>query len=235
MKRIMIGGIAATAAVLAVAPARAQTGETSPFTGFRVEALAGWDNLRNGSSVDIDGNGSQDIDQSIDGFLYGGGIGYDFDLGGAVVGVEAELSDSTGKEDPGQALNAPFTYRASPGRDIYIGARAGFKATPQTLLYVKGGYTNTDMDAVVTDTNASDGIDYTADTGEKIDGWRAGAGVEYALPMAMGFGSGAFAKLEYRYSNYKNLSLDSDFFTGPNPIGIDLDRHQVVAGLGIRF
>lgn len=232
MKRIAIGALGATATIMAVAPAHAQDGST--FTGFRVEALAGWDNLRNGSSVDIDGNGSDDIDQSIDGFLYGGGVGYDFDLGSAVVGVEAELSDSTGKEDPGQALNAPFTYRASPGRDIYVGARVGFKATPNILAYVKGGYTNTKMDAVVTDTNAGDATDYTVDAGQTIDGWRAGAGLEYAIP-GIGFGSGAYAKLEYRYSNYSDLSLDEGFFTSPNAVNIDLDRHQVVAGLGIRF
>lgn len=234
MKRIVFGALGATAAAMAVAPAHAQTTDAAPFTGFRVEALAGWDHLRNGSSVDIDGNGSDDIDQSIDGFLYGGGVGYDMDLGGAVVGVEAELTDSTGKEDPGQALNAPFAYRASPGRDIYVGARAGIKATPNMLAYVKGGYVNTKMDAVVTDTNAADGTDYTADAGQTIDGWRAGAGLEYAIP-GIGFGSGAYAKLEYRYSHYSKLSLDKGFFASPNAVDIDLDRHQVVAGIGIRF
>ena len=72
--------------------------------------------LRNGSDVDIDGVEGDDIDQSIDGFLYGIGAGFDFDLGSVVVGVEGEFSDSTGNEDADQALNAPFAFRASVGR-----------------------------------------------------------------------------------------------------------------------
>lgn len=228
---LLLAGGAVTAAL----PARAQ--ETSPFTGFRLELLGGYDNLRNGSSVDIDDDDTDDIDQSIDGFLYGVGIGYDVDLGTAVLGVEGELSDSTGEEDPGQTLNAPFDYRANLGRDLYVGARVGFKASPRTLLYVKGGYTNTKMNAVVTDNDPADPEDYAVSADETIDGYRVGAGVEYALPGDMiGFGSGAFAKLEYRYSNYDDLSLNNDgFFTGDNVIGIDLDRHQVMAGIGVRF
>lgn len=237
MDRILISALAAGAAAAAAAvPKQAEAQDTSPFTGFRIEALGGYDTLRNGSDVDIDGDDADDIDQSIDGFLYGVGAGYDFDLGTAVIGVEGELSDSTGNEDADQALNAPFAYRASVGRDLYVGARVGFKASPQTLLYLKGGYTSTKVDAGIDDMDPDDDVDYTTDADQTIDGYRVGAGVEYALPSGMiGFGSGAFAKLEYRYSNYDDLSFDDDFFTAANAVDIDLDRHQVVAGIGIRF
>lgn len=235
MNRILISALAT--GVAAAVPLQAQAQEDSPFTGFRLEVLGGYDTVRNGSSVDIDGDAADDIDQSIDGFLYGIGAGYDFDLGTAVLGVEGELSDSTGEEDPGQALNAPFDYRANVGRDLYVGARVGFKVSPQTVLYAKGGYTNTKMNAVVTDNDPADPEDYAVSAHETIDGYRIGAGIEYALPGdTIGFGSGAFAKLEYRYSNYDDLSLNNEgFFTGDNVVGIDLDRHQVVAGVGVRF
>lgn len=62
------------------------------------------------------------------------------------------------------------------------------------------------------------------------DGWRVGAGVETAL------GEKAFAKIEYRYSNYNEGEFD---FNGTTPdssrFRIDTDRHQVVASVGLRF
>ena len=50
-----------------------------------------------------------------------------------------------------------------------------------------------------------------------------------------GNGSGAFVKLEYRYSNYSSLKYNDTLFNDSNEIGVDLDRHQVVAGVGFRF
>ena len=62
------------------------------------------------------------------------------------------------------------------------------------------------------------------------DGYRVGAGAEYAL------GTNSFAKLEYRYSNYKKAEID---LGGTLPDGgrfnVDTDRHQIVAGFGYRF
>lgn len=233
MKKILMTALLASGAVIVGGPAHAQ--ELSPFTGLRVEALVGYDKLRNGSDVDIDDE-DDDIDESIDGFLYGIGAGYDFDLGSVVVGIEGELTDSTGNEDADQALNAPFGYRASVGRDLYVGARIGMQATPRTLVYLKGGYTNTKVDAAIDDFDDDDDVDFTADTDQTVDGYRIGAGVEHLLePGMLGFGSSTYVKLEYRYSNYSDLNFDDDFLPGGDPVDIDLDRHQVVAGLGIRF
>src|SRR3546814_1363560 len=58
----------------------------STFTGPRVEGLIGYDHVGAGSDIDND-NGRDD--QSVDGLLYGLGIGYDIAVGGAVLGVEA--------------------------------------------------------------------------------------------------------------------------------------------------
>ena len=108
--------------------------------------------------------------------------------------------------------------------------------TPNTLAYVKGGYTSTKIDAAVDDLDPDDEVDFTADADQTVDGYRVGAGIEHMLGAGtLGFGSGAYVKLEYRYSNYDDLSFDDGFFTDENAVDIDLDRHQVVAGLGIRF
>jgi outer membrane immunogenic protein len=200
------------------APAFAQTGQ-SAFSGPRVGILGGYDGIRPGSTESIEG-----VDQTVDGFLYGIEAGYDFDFGGAVVGVEAELTDSTGKVETNRVNPNTFGFgEVSTGRDIYIGARVGAPVTPSTLVYAKGGYTNTRLNTLASDGTAN------LDENYNLNGWRLGAGVEQAI------GTRTFAKLEYRYSNYERADFRfPDGATTPN-FDIDTDRHQVVAGVGVRF
>lgn len=178
MKTVIFAAIAAASFA---APAIAQ--DAAPFTGPRAEVLAGYDKL--------DTNGS--LIGNPDGFLYGIALGYDIQGGGAVAGIEAEITDST--------TNATILGTdVDAARDLYIGARAGFVVAPQTLAYIKAGYTNARIE--------TEGFG-----GDNGDGVRVGAGLEQKL------GGQMFVKGEYRYSNYE----------------ADIERHQILAGLGIRF
>jgi outer membrane immunogenic protein len=97
------------------------TASTAPAapTGFRVEALVGWDR----PSID----GFHD-----NGILFGVGAGYDVAVGNAVsLGVDVEASDSTAKKDG-----------VSTRRDLYAGGRVNFAVSPNANVYVRGGYTN---------------------------------------------------------------------------------------------
>lgn len=222
MKKTIAILTAGTAMALA-APAFAQDSGEATFTGPRVEAILGYDIMKAGSSVDDDVN--QDNDQSIEGLLYGIGIGYDVDLGGVVVGAEAELTDSTAKSSYDNGDFEGFGYgNVKANRDIYVGARVGAKVSPNTLLYVKGGYTNAKLDI-----RSNDGTtEYNEDF--DLDGWRVGGGVEHAWNQNM------FTKLEYRYSNYKEGEIDFDgSLPDSNRFDVDTDRHQIVASVGWRF
>ncbi|MEM7689982.1 MAG: outer membrane beta-barrel protein [Pseudomonadota bacterium] len=215
---------AASIAALAASPVAAQTvEEESPFTGFRGEALLGYDNLRAGSDVDDDVN--EDNDQSIDGLSYGIAVGYDIDLGSIVIGPEAELTDSTGDVEFDDGDFEGFGFgNVSAGRDLYLGARIGFNAAPNTLIYAKGGYTNAKLNI-----RNNDGT-FESDNDFDLDGYRIGAGAEYAIQQ------NAFVKLEYRYSNYSEAEIDFDgSLPDSDRFGVDLDRHQVMAGVGVRF
>jgi outer membrane immunogenic protein len=221
-------------------PAAAQTnsGPDSPFDGPKIEILGGYDTLRSGSDVDIDTDDTIDgdgPDQSIDGFAYGIAAGYDFDLGNVVLGLEAEFMDTTGKQDRDETISAPFGYQVNLSRDIYLGARVGYKVTPVTLLYAKGGYTSTRVESVLQDELQDDGIDLVFDDSQSIEGYRIGAGIEQVLGGDI-FGSGpnTYAKLEYRYSNYSDLDYDDTLFSDGG-FETDLDRHQIMAGIGVRF
>lgn len=224
MRKLILAALAASTAF--AAPAFAQDAPANPvFTGPRVAALGGYDAIRPGSSEDSDLDGD---DQTVDGFLYGGEIGYDFAAGGALIGVEAEISDTTGKVEANVSDPDFFGFgRVETDRDLYVGLRAGILASPRALVYAKGGYTNARLDAV-----ASDGVT-TTDANYKLDGYRLGAGVEYAIGNS--FLQNGFVKLEYRYSNYGDAEFEFTNGDETDSFGIDTDRHQVVAGVGVRF
>jgi outer membrane immunogenic protein len=209
--------------MLAAPAAFAQDSPT--FTGPRVEGLLGYDISRAGSDVDNDANSNDD--ESIEGLLYGVGAGYDVAVGDkAIVGVEGEFTQGTAKT---KFENGDFEGfglgRVKTGRDLYVGARAGLVVSPKTLLYVKGGYTNARYKARATDGTTE--LRESFDT----DGWRAGAGAEMAVK------NNVYAKLEYRYSHYSKAEVDFEDEGTPDTarFGIDTDRHQVVAGVGVRF
>ena len=134
----------AALAIAGATPALAQDGAS--FTGPRIEAIVGYDHVK------ISGLGSDG------GLAYGVGAGYDFQLGGAVAGIEAEISDASTKES---GLKA--------GRDLYAGARIGGAVGANTLLYAKAGYTNA---------RVSGGGHIN------LDGFRVGAGIEHSLGQA---------------------------------------------------
>lgn len=218
MRKLIIAAlVAGTAAV----PAYAQ--EAGTFTGPRIEGIVGYDTLRSGD-IDDDGvdTGEDDGDESIDGVLYGVQLGYDFDLGGVVAGVEGEFSESSGSADFDETVDG-FGGGIEAGRDLYIGGRIGFKASERALVYVKGGYTNTSIESAF----ETDDGDFEFDS--DIDGFRVGAGAEYL------FGKNLYGKVEYRYSKYSNLDIGEDDDVADPQFDIDLDRHQVVAGVGLRF
>ncbi len=175
-------------------PAMAQ--EYAPFTGPRVEGIIGYDNV-----------GVEDLDDNQDGVVYGGGVGYDFQLGNMVAGVEGEFTESSVKECIGGTVVAGDELCAKVGRDLYVGGRIGTVVGTNTLLYAKAGYVNGRLEA--------DYDNGTVNTVEKedLDGVRLGAGAEF------GMGPNSFIKAEYRYSNYEQ----------------DFEKHQVVAGIGFRF
>jgi outer membrane immunogenic protein len=212
---------ALVASTMLAAPAFAQDEVNPQFTGPRVGVVGGYDIIRPGSSEDSDVDGD---DQNVDGFLYGVDVGYDFSIGKAVVGVEAELSDSTGKVRANSTDPDFFGFgEVGTGRDIYVGVRAGVLASPSTLIYAKGGYTNARLNVL-----ASDGETELEENFE-LDGWRLGAGIEQAI------GTNTYAKLEYRYSNYSSANFEFNNGDVTENFDIDTDRHQIVAGVGFRF
>ncbi|WP_305095707.1 outer membrane protein [Croceibacterium aestuarii] len=212
--------ILATAATATAVPAMAQD---AGFSGPWIAGVAGYDINKPGSSQVSAVDPDQDV--NAEGAVYGAAVGYDFDMGNLVVGAEGELTDSTADSTYGNPYTTFGLGSVDAGRDLYAGARVGYKMSPTTMLYAKGGYTNARFNYIGTDgtTEYSRHLD--------TDGYRLGAGVEHK------FGSMAFGKLEYRYSNYKKGEVDFEAsgVADSDRFDIDTDRHQVVASVGVRF
>lgn len=196
MRYLILAAVAA-ATVPAAVSAQDVPVEAAPFTGFRAEALGGYDSLA----------------EDVDGFVYGGALGYDFQVNNLILGVEGEITGTTAKVTERDAIAAGDRLRLKGGRDLYVGGRLGFLLSPTAMAYGKAGYTNarTNVDYDAGADSFEDGLD--------ADGFRLGAGLELQMSPNV------YVKGEYRYSNYKEIE----------DIEVDQDRHQVVAGVGFRF
>ena len=150
---------------------------------------------------------------SSDGVLYGAAIGYDIPAGPVVLGAEGEISGSS-SDTRSNGIRVPGDqFRLGAGRDLYAGARVGYVISPVAMGYLKAGYTNAKFDARYTMAGV------TTSNDQEVGGYRLGAGLEYAISP------NTFVKGEYRYSHYDEL----------DGVGINPNRHQLMAGLGLRF
>lgn len=214
-----IAAVTALACGAIATPAFAQ--EEKNFDGPRAEILVGYDRFDAGlDDEDFDGN-SEDI-------FYGAAVGYDFQSVGLVVGIEGEIASSgNGAEETIVDGADEFTVSLEDGVNLYAGARIG-TVFGSGLLYAKAGFahTNIDLDASAT----IDGVTESDSADISFSGLRFGGGYEYSF-------GGAYGKIEYRYTNYSDGDVEYDGESvDPNAFGeIDLDRHQIVLGLGYRF
>ncbi len=187
--------LATVAAATIATPAMAQ--DAAPFSGPHVGVEAGWGRVGGGGRIGGDG------------FVYGATAGYDIALDKVRVGPEVEFTDSTQKEcRPDTAVAATAVYCERGDRDLYAGARLGYVVSPKLMVYGKGGYTNARFSSKIDGAGALD-----MGTSHDRDGYRIGAGAEYAVTKAV------YVSGEYRYSHWSG----------------DVHKNQLLAGVGLRF
>ena len=196
-------GFALLAAAAIATPALAQTAGTTNFNGGFIGGQLGWQQDR--QSLDVATVPPTTVRAKGDGLAYGGQLGYDFNLGSAVIGIETSLTGRTG-------TNRFPTFDLEPGRTINVTARAGFLVSPEGLLYARGGYSNARFSV-------------TNGAAESRDGYTVGAGYEHML------GRNVSARLEYNYSDYGNDVLPG----AGGPSTLNYHRHAVMTGVNFRF
>jgi opacity protein-like surface antigen len=171
------------------------------------------------------------------GFIGGGQIGFNHQMGSVVFGVEADVSgvSSDGNNTcfafSGNSVSSNCRVRA----DLYttLTGRIGY-AVDRSLLYVKGGaaWTRGTVDMFV---NQNPTGVFTSSSSFVTPGWTVGAGLERALSSAWS------VKLEYDYLSFRDQDVSTPYVAG-NPFvtaapttTISQHVHQVKLGLNYRL
>lgn len=149
---------------------------------------------------------SGDIDT--DGFIGGAFAGYNYDAGGIVAGLEADVNYSGVEGSNGAAV-------AESGVDGSLRARLGYAVTPDILPYVTAGGAAQRLEI-------SDGAGSDSNT---MLGWTAGVGTDVKVTESV------FGRVEYRYTDFGSET----FNTGSGDRSVDSSDHRIQFGVGMRF
>ena len=175
------------------------------------------------------GSGSTS-DSNLNGGLFGGQLGYNWQSGNWVFGFETD-AQWTGQRGTASRLCGLLATAASaclPGVALGTSAaveqhlewfgtfrgRAGVLVTPSTLLYVTGGaaYGSLNTDITVTSiTPLGLPVSVTRSGESSKFGWTIGGGIESKLSM---FGSNWSGKLEYLYMDLGTVESTTGIGTG---------------------
>jgi outer membrane immunogenic protein len=207
------------AVAAAAAPALAQSADTTYFNGPFIGGSIGWQQDRQKFYVSDPSANPGQVSNDSSAFAYGGQIGYDFNIGNQfVVGAEASISGRTGSGN----FTDPFGggYSLSVGRTIDLTARAGYLVAPQSLVYVRGGYANSEF--TITDATASES--------QTRDGYTLGIGFEQAIMKNVS------ARVEYDWSDFGNSGNPGYVTdTGNTAASSSYTRHNLMVGVNFRF
>jgi outer membrane immunogenic protein len=165
------------------------------------------------------------VSNKADGFLGGGQVGFNYQIGMFVLGAEGDFSWSgiKGGSNTAAIIGAPLgnTFNTDVNWVSTLTGRAGV-AFDRWLVYGKGGV------AWANDKFSTNR--YTAPVSVEVTdtriGWTAGAGVEYAFAPAWS------AKLEYNYMDFGNRAVS---FAPGTSTDIDQQIHAVKFGVNYKF
>lgn len=224
---LIVGTASASAADLAARPytkAPAPIAAVYNWTGFYIGAQVGYAWGDNSTTEFVTATGlptgfTQGFNAN--GILGGAHIGYNWQFGQFVFGLEGDIE--------GADINGGYRLANLNGTDFRIDAQASIRgrlgvAFNNSLLYVTGGAAWADMDHTYVFANTLFETHSTTRTG-----WTVGAGWEY------GFTPNWSARLEYRYTDFGTFRNNSTVSFPGFSYEHDPVFHTVRAGISYRF
>lgn len=174
------------------------------------------------------------------GVLGGAQIGYNWQAGSLVTGLEADIQGSaihgsaTGPltfSDDGTL--SPFGSRASDEKLSWFGTvrgRLGITVTPELMLYGTGGLAYGRIQTSAT-TNVGFGAEFISNVSQLKAGWTAGGGAEWA------FARNWSAKVEYLFVDLGTVSASgpSNVVGNTNLIASTWRLHDNIVRVGVNY
>jgi outer membrane immunogenic protein len=193
----------------------------APWTGFYLGVHGG---VAQGSFqiTDFNEHPSKFKDDA-PGAFGGGQLGYNFQRGSIVFGVESDLGWMDLVKSRIEPASLPAgDIKGSINAGFYgdVTGRIGFLSDAKTLVYAKGGLAFYDGDLKVTDAGATPAISTKSST---LVGWTIGAGTEYKFTPKWTF------KAEYQYFDFgsQTSTMPSN---DPDRYKTELTAHSIKVG-----
>jgi outer membrane immunogenic protein len=171
------------------APPRVAPEPVFSWTGFYIGAHAGWGWGDTDSTIlEADNNffPQGTINRNtFDGLLAGGQVGFNYQMGQWVIGVEGQFSwtdiDGSNRHDAILLANLHATTDTDVNWVTTLTGRLGMAFGP-ALVYVKGGGAWAEFESVTNSFVSSTGVlQQTVSGSETRTGWTVGGGIEYAF------------------------------------------------------
>jgi outer membrane immunogenic protein len=149
------------------------------------------------------------------GWLGRGGVGCDYQIGSSfLIGAFGDY-DWMGLNGTNEtqliSAGSPTMFNVKETAAWYAGARIGYLPYQNLMTFISGGWTGTrftNSGEFLTATGVP--IAFTFPGSYTVGGWFIGGGYEYKLPWA----TGLYWKTEYRFANYRQVSLAETTLTG---------------------
>src|SRR5262245_51695990 len=234
----------AGAAAAADLPMKAPPAVSPPvfnWTGFYLGAHAGWgwgdtDSTILEANNNLFPQGSVNT-QEFDGVIAGGQIGYNYQMGQWVLGVEGDMSWSdlhgSNRHEGILLANRHTVTDVNVNWIATVTGRLGFVAGP-ALFYAKGGAAFADFESTTNSFVTSTGVvNQTLSGSETRTGWVVGGGIEYA------FGNNWSIKGEYNFLDFgtERVTRSGTNFATNTPVTAfrDNDTHIQLVKFGINY
>lgn len=203
----LAGALVAAVLGLALMPTSAHArSDDEPFEGLSIGVQAGWEDRKIDETV-LPDTLNATLSDKRDGFVYGGYVAYDQQIGAVVVGAEAGVNPggrTLTANVPGGSIELDSRWSAD------FSVRAGVTVTPRLLAYGRAGYS---LNRYRIRGFAGGSPAPVVSEGETVDGITFGGGLEYALP----------GKMSVR-AEYRRKELDGS-----------LTSNQILGGVTLRF
>ncbi len=211
------------------APAVAYAAPIFTWTGFYVGVEGGLDFIKTRGSftTTLQTTGSYSTNKTAG--LLGGLVGYNYQIGQLVVGLEGNLDAVLGGKKSSTFLDSGLNLITASTRTTYAGdirGRLGY-AFDRALLFIDGGVAFGDAKTSLT---GAPGLGLTAvSLNTRNVGYTLGAGIDYA------FTNEWIGRAEYRYSNFGSKSYATAAVRTFNNASVKSDSSAVLVGLIYKF